>query len=96
METVLSGIQPSGEIHVGNYLGAIRNWVAMQESYRCYFCVVDYHAITAEHEAATHVIELPSTRTSPSENPAATTTVPDRSIRSPAPGVTFPGALVTA
>ena len=52
METVLSGIQPSGEIHVGNYLGAIRNWVAMQESYRCIFCVVDYHAITTDYDPA--------------------------------------------
>ena len=52
METVLSGIQPSGEIHVGNYLGAIRNWVGMQDTYRCLFCVVDYHAITNDHDAA--------------------------------------------
>jgi tryptophanyl-tRNA synthetase len=52
-ETVLSGIQPSGEIHIGNYLGAIRNWVAMQDTYRCFFCVVDYHAITTEYEPAT-------------------------------------------
>ena len=46
METVFSGIQPSGELHLGNYLGAIRNWVALQGSYDCYYCIVDYHAIT--------------------------------------------------
>jgi len=46
METVFSGIQPSGELHLGNYLGAVRNWVTLQDSYRCFYCVVDYHAIT--------------------------------------------------
>src|SRR6476659_10899203 len=46
MEAVFSGIQPSGELHLGNYLGAVRNWVALQESYRCFYCIVDYHAIT--------------------------------------------------
>jgi tryptophanyl-tRNA synthetase len=45
-ETIFSGIQPSGELHIGNYLGAIRNWVALQSSYRCFFCIVDYHSIT--------------------------------------------------
>ena len=51
-ETIFSGIQPSGELHLGNYLGAVRNWVALQESYRCFFCVVDYHAITQPFEPA--------------------------------------------
>ena len=50
METVFSGIQPSGELHLGNYLGAIRSWVELQEQYRCFFCVVDYHAITQDYE----------------------------------------------
>jgi tryptophanyl-tRNA synthetase len=50
MKTVFSGIQPSGELHLGNYLGAIRNWVSLQEQYRCIFCVVDYHAITQDYE----------------------------------------------
>jgi len=45
-ETIFSGIQPSGELHLGNYLGAVRNWVALQSSYRCFYCIVDYHAIT--------------------------------------------------
>jgi len=49
MKTVFSGIQPSGELHLGNYLGAVRNWVALQEQYRCIFCVVDYHAITQDY-----------------------------------------------
>jgi tryptophanyl-tRNA synthetase len=50
MKTVFSGIQPSGELHLGNYLGAIRNWVTLQDQYRCFFCVVDYHAITQTYE----------------------------------------------
>ena len=49
-ETVFSGIQPSGELHLGNYLGAIRNWVQLQDAYRCFYCVVDYHAITQPFE----------------------------------------------
>jgi tryptophanyl-tRNA synthetase len=49
MKTVFSGIQPSGELHLGNYLGAIRNWVALQDQYRCVFCVVDYHAISQDY-----------------------------------------------
>jgi tryptophanyl-tRNA synthetase len=49
MKTVFSGIQPSGELHLGNYLGAIRNWVRLQEQYRCIFCIVDYHAITQDY-----------------------------------------------
>ena len=43
---ILSGIQPSGDLHIGNYLGAIKNFVSLQEEYECFFCVVDLHAIT--------------------------------------------------
>ena len=43
---ILSGVQPSGDLHLGNYLGAIKNFVALQEEYECFFCVVDLHAIT--------------------------------------------------
>ncbi len=43
---IFSGIQPSGDLHLGNYLGAMRNWVHLQDSYQCIFCVVDLHAIT--------------------------------------------------
>lgn len=45
-EKVFSGIQPSGVLHLGNYLGAIRNWVRLQKDYDCLFCLVDLHAIT--------------------------------------------------
>jgi tryptophanyl-tRNA synthetase len=50
MKTVFSGIQPSGELHLGNYLGAVRNWVSLQDRYRCIFCIVDYHALTQHYE----------------------------------------------
>lgn len=46
MRRVFSGIQPTGEIHLGNYLGAIKGWVEMQHDYHNFFCVVDLHAIT--------------------------------------------------
>ena len=45
---VFSGMQPTGSLHLGNYLGALINWVAMQNTHECIYCVVDLHAITAE------------------------------------------------
>jgi len=45
-EKVLSGIRPTGFVHLGNYFGAMRNWVRMQEEYDCYICVVDWHSLT--------------------------------------------------
>ena len=52
MDRIFSGIQPSGEIHIGNYVGAIRNWAQLVNHYECVYCVVDYHAITIEYEVA--------------------------------------------
>jgi tryptophanyl-tRNA synthetase len=52
MARVFSGIQPSGELHIGNYLGAVRNWVAMQDTHECIICIVDYHAITQDYDPA--------------------------------------------
>lgn len=49
-QRVFSGIQPTGKIHIGNYLGAIKNWVASQEKFDNIFCVVDLHAITVPQE----------------------------------------------
>ena len=48
--TVLSGVQPSGDLHIGNYLGAIKNFVSMQNNYNCFFCIVDLHAITVKQD----------------------------------------------
>lgn len=47
---VLSGVQPTGNLHLGNYLGAVRNWAAGQDQYENYFCVVDLHAMTVPHD----------------------------------------------
>lgn len=52
-QRVLSGVQPTGNLHLGNYLGAIRNWVEIQSQYDNFFCVVDLHAITVPHNPAT-------------------------------------------
>jgi len=46
MQTVLSGIRPTGDLHLGNYFGAVRNFVKMQEDYKCYFFIADYHMLT--------------------------------------------------
>ena len=53
MPRIFSGIQPSGELHIGNWLGAVQNWVNLQQSYDCLYCIVDLHAITNKYEAAT-------------------------------------------
>jgi tryptophanyl-tRNA synthetase len=52
MSRVFSGVQPTGNLHLGNYLGAIRNFVALQERYDCIYCVVDMHAITIWQDPA--------------------------------------------
>ena len=48
---VFSGIQPTAEMHIGNYFGAVRNWVALQHTHECIYCVVDLHALTMPYEA---------------------------------------------
>jgi len=53
MARVFSGIQPSGELHIGNYLGAVQNWVKLQQQHDCLFSVVDLHAITQAYDTAT-------------------------------------------
>jgi tryptophanyl-tRNA synthetase len=52
MPRIFSGIQPSGELHIGNWLGAVQNWVNLQLTYDCIFCVVDLHAITGKYDHA--------------------------------------------
>ena len=49
---IFSGVQPTGNLHLGNYLGAIRNWVNMQDEYECLYCIVDLHAITVPQDPA--------------------------------------------
>jgi tryptophanyl-tRNA synthetase len=52
MSRIFSGIQPSGELHIGNYLGAVKNWVRLQHEFESIICIVDYHAITVPYEPA--------------------------------------------
>lgn len=53
MKTIFSGIQPSGIITIGNYLGAMKHFVPLQDEFNCYFCIVDQHAITVPQDPAT-------------------------------------------
>lgn len=53
MARVFSGIQPSGELHIGNYLGAVQNWVRLQDQHDCLFSIVDLHAITQSYDPKT-------------------------------------------
>ena len=46
---ILSGVQPTGDLHLGNWLGAIKNWVDLQNDHETFLCVVDLHAITSNH-----------------------------------------------
>ena len=50
MKTIFSGIQPSGDLTIGNYFGAIKSWLDLQNEYRCFFCIVDLHAITVRQD----------------------------------------------
>src|SRR5882757_8978816 len=54
---VLSGMRPTGKLHLGNYVGALQNWVGMQDQYECFFCVVDCHALTTDYADTSHVKE---------------------------------------
>mgnify|MGYP000850963842 CR=1 FL=1 len=61
---IFSGIQPTGIVHIGNYLGAIKNWVNLQDQYECFFCIVNYHALTIPQEPQTlsqRVLDLAAT-----------------------------------
>src|SRR5437763_13750542 len=58
---ILSGMRPTGRFHLGNYLGAAKNWVGLQDEYECFYFVADYHALTAEpdgHKAEDKVVDL--------------------------------------
>ena len=60
-KTIFSGVQPSGNLTIGNYLGAIKNWTELQDKYNCIYCVVDMHAITVRQvpaELRRHTYEL--------------------------------------
>jgi len=73
---IFSGIQPSGEFHIGNYLGAMKNWVALQKENTCIFCIVDYHAITVDYDPN----EMPSRILNATKDLLAVGIDPDKSI----------------
>lgn len=52
MDRIFSGIQPTGDLHIGNWLGAVRNWVALQDQFASIFCIVDLHAVTLPYEVS--------------------------------------------
>ncbi len=52
METVLSGVRPTGNLHLGNYFGAVKNFVKMQDEYKCFFFIADYHSLTTHPNPA--------------------------------------------
>jgi tryptophanyl-tRNA synthetase len=54
---VLSGMRPTGKLHLGNFVGALQNWVGMQDAFECYFCVVDWHALTTDYADTSKVKE---------------------------------------
>src|ERR1700685_4048226 len=54
---VLSGMRSTGKLHLGNYVGALDNWVHMQDEYECYFCVADWHALTTDYADTSRVKE---------------------------------------
>ena len=56
-KVVLSGMRPTGPIHLGNYFGAVKNWVGLQDAYECFYCVVDWHALTTDYADTSMVAE---------------------------------------
>lgn len=73
---VFSGVQPTGELHVGNYFGAIKNWVNLQEKHDCIYCIVDYHSLTSNPDPDT----LPHRSLELAQDYIACGIDPDRSI----------------
>ena len=47
---IVSGMRPSGRLHLGNYIGALQNWISLQDSYQCYYFIADWHALTTGYE----------------------------------------------
>ena len=75
MNRIFSGVHPTGNLHLGNYLGAIRNWVAMQRDYDCIFCIVDLHALTVPQKPdalRAHTREVTAAYIASKAAPAAT------------------------
>ena len=75
MNRIFSGVQPTGNLHLGNYLGAIKNWVSLQKDFECIFCIVDLHAITIKQnpkELENNTIEVTAAYLASGINPKKT------------------------
>ena len=75
MNRIFSGVQPSGNLHIGNYLGAIKNWVSLQKEFECIFCNVDLHALTIKQdpkELENNTLEVTATYIASGINPEKT------------------------
>jgi tryptophanyl-tRNA synthetase len=57
LKRVLSGMRPTGKLHLGNYIGALKNWVGLQERYECYFFIADWHALTTDYADPSRIAE---------------------------------------
>jgi len=55
---VVSGMRPSGRLHLGNYVGALQNWIRLQDEYQCYYCIADWHALTTGYEESSNIREI--------------------------------------
>ncbi len=55
LKRVLSGMRPTGKLHLGNYMGALYNWVRLQDEYECYFFIADWHALTTDYADTSNV-----------------------------------------
>jgi tryptophanyl-tRNA synthetase len=55
---IVSGMRPTGALHLGNYHGALKNWISMQETYDCFFFIADWHALTSDYENPSHIREF--------------------------------------
>lgn len=56
---VLSGMRSTGKLHLGNYVGALQNWVGMQDQYDCFFFIADWHALTTDYADTSHIKKIP-------------------------------------
>ena len=54
---MLSGMRPTGKLHLGNYMGALANWVKLQDEYECYFFIADWHALTTDYADTSQVTQ---------------------------------------
>ncbi len=50
MKRIVSGIRPTGDLHLGHYLGVLKNWVSLQHDYQCFYFIADWHALTSEYK----------------------------------------------